>query len=109
MNSAEPARPRWSLFSSAIWTPVSKLPFPQAQMRLSVKVKRPSEWPNVCAWPPRAFVLDDATWLNQRLKIRRANAAPSAGVHWDSFSKRSRGGSMNKDVFEGKWKQVRGE
>jgi uncharacterized protein YjbJ (UPF0337 family) len=54
-------------------------------------------------------VLDDATWLNERPKIRRAYAAPSAGVHWDSFSKRSIGGSMNKDVFEGKWKQVRGE
>jgi uncharacterized protein YjbJ (UPF0337 family) len=32
----------------------------------------------------------------------------SAGVRWDSFFKRS-GEIMNKDVFEGKWNQIRGE
>jgi hypothetical protein len=55
-------------------------------MRSLVKVKRPSVWPNACGLLPRAFVLDDVTWLNKRLEIRRDNAAPSAGVHWDSFS-----------------------
>jgi hypothetical protein len=30
-------------------------------------------------------VHEDAARLNKGLEIRRANAAPSAGVHWDSF------------------------
>jgi uncharacterized protein YjbJ (UPF0337 family) len=36
-------------------------------------------------------------------------AAPSAGIIWDSFFKGSEDQMMNKDVFEGKWKQIRGE
>jgi hypothetical protein len=40
-------------------------------MHLSVKVKRLSVWLNACGPLPQAFVLDDATWLNERLEIRR--------------------------------------
>jgi DNA-binding NarL/FixJ family response regulator len=40
MNSAGLARPHWSLSSSVIWTPVSKLRSPPAPMRLSVKARR---------------------------------------------------------------------
>ena len=48
-NFARPARPRWSLFSSAIWTPVSKPHFLPAPMHLSVKVRRLNVWLNACA------------------------------------------------------------
>jgi len=76
-NSERPARPRWSLSSSAIWTPVSKPPSLPAPTRLSVKVKRPSVWPSACGQLPPAFVLDDATcWLNERLEIRRTQRCP---------------------------------
>jgi gas vesicle protein len=46
------------------------------------------------------LVLADVTWLHERPKIRRVNAAPSASIRWDSFFKRSIGGSINKGVFE---------
>jgi hypothetical protein len=59
MNFAEPARLRWSLFSSAIWTPVNKRPSLRVRMRLSVDVRRPTVWLNTCAPSPEAFVLDD--------------------------------------------------
>jgi len=36
---------------------------------------------------PRAFVLADATWLNESLENRRTNAVSSAGVNWDSVFK----------------------
>jgi hypothetical protein len=36
---------------------------------------------------PRAFVLADATWLNEILENRRTNAVSSAGVYWDSVFK----------------------
>jgi hypothetical protein len=80
MNSAEPVRLRWSLFLSAIWTPVSRLHSLPALTRLLVKVIRLSVWLNACGLLPRESVLDDATWLNKRLEIRRDGAAPSAGV-----------------------------
>jgi len=34
-------------------------------------------------------VLDDATWLNEKLENRRINAVPSAGANGDSFFKES--------------------
>jgi hypothetical protein len=34
-------------------------------MRLSVKVRCPSVWPNACAPLQKAFVLDDATLVTQ--------------------------------------------
>jgi len=44
------------------------------------------------------------------LKSGAPNAVPSAGANRDStFSKDQENQTMNKDVFEGKWKQVRGE
>ena len=48
MNSERLAQPRWSLSSSAISTPVSKLHSPLALMRLSVKVSCRTVWPNAC-------------------------------------------------------------
>ena len=36
-------------------------------------------------------------------------AAPSAGINRGSFSLKKEEHSMNRDVFEGKWKQLRGE
>ena len=67
MNSERPARPRWSLSSSAIWTPVNKPHSRPAPMRLSVKVRRRSVWPNACeSSPQRLFLANDATWLNER-------------------------------------------
>jgi len=89
MKSEGLARPRWSLSSSAIWTPVSKPRCPRVPMRLSVKVRCPSVWRNAYAPLPQAFVLDDATWLNEKLENRRINAVPSAGANWDSFFKES--------------------
>ena len=45
-----------------------------------------------------------------KLEIRRTKAAPSAGVNWDSilFFYDLETQTMNRDVFEGKWKQIRG-
>jgi uncharacterized protein YjbJ (UPF0337 family) len=37
------------------------------------------------------------------------DAAPSAGTNWDSFSKDQEDAAINKDILEGKWKQIRGE
>jgi uncharacterized protein YjbJ (UPF0337 family) len=45
-------------------------------------------------------------------EIRCTKAVLSAGVNWDSFSVFLFGleeQTMNKDIVEGKWKQVRGE
>jgi uncharacterized protein YjbJ (UPF0337 family) len=42
------------------------------------------------------------------LSIPAHKAVSGAGTKWDSFSS-IRGVKMNKDVFEGKWKQIRGE
>jgi len=34
---------------------------------------------------PRAFGLDDATWLNERIETRRTNAVPSAAKIGTAF------------------------
>ena len=52
------------------------------------------------------------TQVAVRNKIRRTKAVPSAGVIWDSFQglhNDLEDKTMNKDIFEGQWKQMRGE
>jgi len=54
-----------------------------------------------------AFISKDETpeCVTERLR----SVAASAGVNGDRFSNDPKEDPMNKDVFEGKWKQVRGE
>ena len=66
-------------------------------------------WPSVCCLLPPAFVLDDATWLNKRLEIRRDNAASSAGVYWDSFSNEQGYRSTTNTRATAYWKYSKGE
>jgi uncharacterized protein YjbJ (UPF0337 family) len=47
--------------------------------------------------------------LSESLENRRTNAVSSAGVTWDSVSNDLEDQIMNKDILEGKWKQMRGE
>jgi uncharacterized protein YjbJ (UPF0337 family) len=77
-------------------------------MRLSVKGKRPSVWRNACGLLPRAFVLEDATWLNERLESG-ALCCPERRRILGQFFWMIRGGSVDKYVFVGKWPQVRGK
>src|SRR5512141_2113350 len=48
---------------------------------------RLSAYLTACISRRRAFVLSDAAWLNEGLKIRRTNAVPSASAKSDSFFK----------------------
>jgi uncharacterized protein YjbJ (UPF0337 family) len=113
MNSAGLARLHWSLFSSATWTPVSKPRFRLAPTHLSVKVRRPSVWQSVYVPLPQALGLDDARWLNEmlenRLKLEPLVLNKESGELSNGINKISKENPMNKDVFEGKWKQIRGE
>jgi uncharacterized protein YjbJ (UPF0337 family) len=51
--------------------------------------------------PPPAFRWIEASWLAER--------SWEAGACRHPFSKDQEDPSLNKDVFEGKWKQIRGE
>jgi hypothetical protein len=91
MKYAEFARLHWSLFSSATWMPVSKLPFLQAQMHSLVKVNCPSLWLNVCVQSQPASALDDARWLKEKDKNQRINVVQNTGLNQENIFKQKFG------------------
>jgi L-rhamnose mutarotase len=65
-------------------------------------------WPNACRLLPQAFCTDDTIWLHE-VENRRVEAAPSAGINWDSLPEQEEIRRMKKSEFEARWKEIRGK